>query len=334
MRRNNQIPGPVLLPFSCLCILFQGCAETNPTLTPVTIAEGSQPIAGLVYVAYYEKFFEGEGLDVTLKPYSSGKACLDAVLNGDADFGTVAETPIVLSALNGNEFYVTATIHESEENTVLIARKDHGIHVAADLNGKKIGVSRGTNAEYMLDTFLLLHNISQDSLDIVNLSPDEIVDGLTSGRVDAVCTWNPHVSELSTLLGANANIFSGKGIYTETYNLVATQRSVRDEPTVTSKVLRALVRARAFVRDNPERSQQIIAKHTGMEVSRLAELWDIYYFSVELEKPFLRMLQSQGRWAMENELTESRSLPDFSDFFYMDGLRAVDPALVTLRKQL
>jgi ABC-type nitrate/sulfonate/bicarbonate transport system substrate-binding protein len=137
-----------LLFLVCMILLFQGCKGRTADLPlKITICEGTQPIAGLVYVAYQEKFFEQQGLEVVLEPHSTGKACLGAVLDGKADLATVAETPIVLAGLEDKKFFVTATIHESEENTVVVARKDRGVVAPADLTGKKVGVTRGTNAQ-------------------------------------------------------------------------------------------------------------------------------------------------------------------------------------------
>jgi ABC-type nitrate/sulfonate/bicarbonate transport system substrate-binding protein len=78
-----------------ILLLLTGCSEQMKTAKPIqlTIAEGSQPTAGLIYIAQLEGYFADQGLEVTLQPHQSGKACLDAVLDNIADLGAVAETP-------------------------------------------------------------------------------------------------------------------------------------------------------------------------------------------------------------------------------------------------
>jgi NitT/TauT family transport system substrate-binding protein len=184
----------------------------------------------------------------------------------------------------------------------------------------------------MLDTLLTIHSIDTDTVEIVDLSPDEMFDALTGGQVDAVCTWNPHVAKLKSSPAEDATIFNGQGVYTETYNLVARQDFVRENSEVIPKVLRALVAARKFVQEHPQRAQRIVADRIGMDESRLAELWDIYHFSVELDEAFLSMLDSQARWAVRERLTDRQTLPDFGVLIYLDGLREVDPSLVSIQE--
>lgn len=103
--------------------------ESPPTkytrpVEEVTIAEGQQPIAGPVYVGLEKGYFSDQGLDVILQPHRSGKSALNSVLEGNADFATVAETPLMHAGIREDKIYIIATIHNSVENTVVLARKD------------------------------------------------------------------------------------------------------------------------------------------------------------------------------------------------------------------
>ncbi len=133
-------------------ILISGCRDQP--VEKIIIAEAQQPIAGPVYIAFTKGYFKDEGLDVTLQPQTSGKASLNAILEGKADLSTVAETPIMHAGLREEKTYLIATIHHANANTVIVARKDKGISIPSDLKGKTIGVSVGTNGEFFMDSFL------------------------------------------------------------------------------------------------------------------------------------------------------------------------------------
>ena len=294
----------------------------------IIIAEGQQPIAGLVYIAFTKGYFEDEGLDVTLQPQTSGKACLNAVIEGKADFGTVAETPIMLAGLREEKTSIIATIHHANENTVVVARKDKGISTPNDLKNKKMGVSVGTNGEFFMDSFLIVHGISRSEIEAVSLKPEEMFYALVNGEVDAVSTWNPHVINLQKELGDNGIIFYGEGIYTETYNLVTMQDFVNNNPETTKKVLRALINAVEFIKESPDESSNIIADYIGMDRAQLTELWDVFSFEVTLDQSLLVTLEDEARWAIKNKLTDKTEVPDYLDYIYLDALEEVKPEAI------
>jgi len=302
-----------------------GCQQQ---LEKIIIAEAQQPIAGPVYIAFTKGYFKDEGLDVTLQPQTSGKASLNAVIQGKADIGTVAETPLMHAGLREKKTYLIATIHHANENTLIVARKDKGISTPNDLKNKKVGVSVGTNGEFFLESILLMHGISSSETEYVNLKPEEIFYALVNGEVDAVSTWNPHVIQLQKELGGNGITMNGEGIYTETFNLVAKQDFVNNNPEVIEKVLRALVSAEKFIKERPDESIRIIATHIGMDRSLLNELWDIYTFEITLDQSLLVTLEDEARWAIKIKWTNKTDVPNYLNYLYLDALEKVKPEAV------
>ncbi|HIN72184.1 MAG TPA: hypothetical protein EYM98_06340 [Dehalococcoidia bacterium] len=68
----------------------------------LTIAEASQAVFALVYIADEKGFFADEGLKVTFSTFTSGKDALNSVVQGNSDIGTVFETPVVLQSYQGD----------------------------------------------------------------------------------------------------------------------------------------------------------------------------------------------------------------------------------------
>ncbi len=60
-----------------------------------------------------------------MHPY--GKTALKEVLEGKADFATVAETPVMFAIMKGEKISIIATIQTSSRNSAIMARKDKGI---------------------------------------------------------------------------------------------------------------------------------------------------------------------------------------------------------------
>lgn len=296
----------------------------------LVIAGTTSPDKGAIFIALAKAYFAREGLDVAFQPYPSGKDALNAVLQGKADLGIAAEIPIMFAGLRGEKVSVIATIAASDKNTMIIARKDRGISSPDDLKGKKIGIPLGTASQFFVDIFLTSHRIPRESVSVVSLKPEEVVDALVKGDVDAISTWNPHDYRARKELGATAVAFYGEGIYRTTVDIVAAPNLVKEKPETVKKVLRALVKASNFMVQNPEESIQLTAEQTKMDKAVIGDSWNQYSFAVTLDQSLLMTLEDQARWAIKNKLTEATQVPNYLNFIYLDGLEAVRPEGVTI----
>src|SRR6266571_1419616 len=131
-------------------------AQLASPLAPLTIAANTRYTGtGLVFIAHAKGYFAHAGLNVTLQPYTTGKDALDAALEGRAELATVADIPIMFAVMKGHPVSIVATISTVEKDPGVIGRKDKGIVTLANLNGKRIGVTLGTSAHFMLDALLI-----------------------------------------------------------------------------------------------------------------------------------------------------------------------------------
>jgi sulfonate transport system substrate-binding protein len=296
----------------------------------ITIAYPTTFNGALIPVAFVKGYFTEEGLDVTLQKHAFGKQALNAMIEGKADLATAADTPIMFAVMNGNKITIPAVIQTSGKNTAIVARKDRGIKKPSDLKGKTIGVTRGTTSDFFTDAFLVIHGIDKKQVTIIDLLPDEMVAALDAGRVDAVSTWNPTLTQLIKMLGNRGQVFYAETLYTEAFCITAGQDYVRRHPEVIKKVLRALVKAETYVKQHPEESRRLVAEFVKADKTLLDEIWDIYHFRVSLDQAFLVDLEDQTRWALKNRLTVRKDMPNYLDFIYVDGLHAVKPDAVRI----
>ncbi len=309
-----------------------GCQEkpgkyTGP-VEKVTIAEAGQPIGALLYIAFENGYFTNEGLDITLKPYTSGRDSLNSVLEGKADLATTAETPIVHTLLAGETCYTIATIGTSETNMAVVARKDRGILRPSDFKGKKFGATSSTNGAFFLYAILISNGISTDDVKIVDLRPEETFDALVESEVDAVSAWNPHLVRLQKELGDKVVSFYGDGIYTWTWNIVARKNFIAEKPETILKIVRALVKAEEFTRENPDEAQNIVSYYLKIDRASVSELWSIYNFKTSLDQFLLVAFEDQARWAITNNLTDATEVPNYLDYIYSDPLEEVKPEAI------
>jgi ABC-type nitrate/sulfonate/bicarbonate transport system substrate-binding protein len=299
-------------------------------LDKIKIAVSPWPASAPIYVAHKKGYFRDEGLDATLHPHISGHLGLDALLSGKADFATYGDTPIARAVVDGKPVAVVATISEINRAIRIIARKDRAISTPNDLRGKKIGLVRGTTADFFLHTYLAVAYINPKDVLVVNIATDKLVDALLKGEVDAVSTWSPFTLVLRDRLGSNAVILDQPSIYIMTWNISVTQQFAKNSPERIKKFLRAIVRANRFIKEHPDEARTISAKHIGTDSPLCEREWSDYDFAAKLGQSLILNLEDQARWMIKEEVGSARRPPDLMDFIYTDALEAVRPGAVTI----
>jgi NitT/TauT family transport system substrate-binding protein len=298
---------------------------------PMTVAINSHYTGtGLVFVAQVQGYFANEGLNVTLQPYTTGKSALDATMEGRANLATAADIPIMFAVTKGQPVSIVATIATVERDPGIIGRKDKNVLTLASLNGKRIGVTLGTSGHFVLDTFLIRQKLSTDDVTLHDLQPEQLAEALAKGDVDAVATWEPYLGALRTQLGANGTIFFSEGIYELPFSIAGRQDYIFSHPETMKKLLRALVRAEQFCKDEPDAARRIVAGAMSVGLEEMKEVWPTYRFNVALRQSLLLTLEDETRWAIKNKLTARSDIPNYLNHLYLDGLRAVKPEAVTV----
>jgi NitT/TauT family transport system substrate-binding protein len=215
-------------------------------------------------------------------------------------------------------------------DNAIVARRDRGIAKPADLKGKRIGVTLGTNADFFADAFLLGHGIDREKVKIIDMKPDAMAAALGAGRVDAVSTFNPTLNLLKKGLGNKGIVFFGESVYTEKVCVAAMLDFVKKHPETVKKALRALVRAETFVQQNPVEARRLVADFLKLDKALLDEIWPILTTRVKLDQAMLVDLEEQTRWVLKKGLTACKDMPNYLDFIYVDGLLAVKPEAVSI----
>ena len=299
-------------------------------LTKLVVADASQPAFALIYIANAKGFFADRGLEVSFRKFASGREALKSVLKGQADVATVFETPIIVNVGKGVGLKVLTALHSSTENTSMIARRDRGIENAADLVGKNIGVTLNTNAEFFLFRFLAIEGIPREAVNIISLKPHEMTDAFTTGRVDAIATWNPHLYHARKLIPAKHLRYFSSTAYTEISVLAALAKTVVKKRAMFMGLVGALVEAEKYILNNSAEAIDITSRHLSGRLGDLIRAtWSGYTFRTGLSNTMLSLLTEEAKWYAERG-SFPLTIPDFREFMEPSFLNEFNPTAVTV----
>jgi len=316
-------------------ILLPACEKKSTEISgpreKVSIAAVKNQIStALIVIADQNGYFIEEGLDATIQLHTYGQLAMETMLSGKADLATSAETPVMLAIMAGEKLAVLATIESSKENEGLLVKKSSGIKTFSDLRGKRIGVTPGTSGEFFLDTMLTSGGLRQEDVLILSLAPKEMPEAMRSNRVDAVAVWNFPLQEMKNEFGDQVIILRDQTLYTSFFCLSTHQDYARTRKDLLIKVMRALVKAEDFIKDNPEQARRLLKTSLGLNEQLISQLWPIYSFKVSLNQSLLIILEDEAHWAINRNLVPATQIPNIAEYLYPDALSAARPAAVRL----
>ena len=277
-------------------------AESTPMLWPQTRIASE---AGL---------WAKHGLVVNKTLFATGREAMQALLGGQADVAEVAPTPLVLAAFSGQPVRVFAVVARWSKWRVLV-RADRGIANASQLKGKKVGIAVGTSSDLAFSYFLDQNGVSRGGIEIVNVSPPDMIPALESGSVDAINIWQPFTYEAETRLGSRI-----RGLhytFTNNYLLLTTNDVAAQNPELLRRTLAVAKDADKIITGDREKAIAWTAKAAGMKPETLRAVWDETELGTAApDARVLDEMQQFADFAVKNKLVkEGTKVPDLKALF-------------------
>lgn len=288
------------------------------------------PSMALLYIAEDQGCLRGDGPEIVLRDYATGRDAVAALRRGEVAVAAAYQTPVVLNTLEDASLRILTTLHTAARNTHVVARADRGIRTAADLRGKRIGVPSRTNAEYFVRALLAFEGIDPGEVTVVDVSPPDAAAGeLGSGRVDAVAVWSPHVDAAAAALPPDLRVELFSDVYTEASMLVTTEEVRAARPAALAKLVRCAVEAQRLVDAAPDRGRALVARaFREQDPSVLDRQWNDLTHQIGLQNALVSILTQEAEWIRETERTAG-PLPRFPAMFAPEFLAASAPESVT-----
>jgi sulfonate transport system substrate-binding protein len=238
------------------------------TYNPVSIVLKEQ---GLI-----EKEFAADNIPVVWVQSLGSNKALEFLSAGSIQFGSTAGAAALINRINGNPVR-SVYVFSRPEWTALVTLKDSPINTVADLKGKKVAVTRGTDPHVFLVRALADAGLSDSDVTFVLLQHADGRLALTRGDVDAWAGLDPMMA--SAELQDDARLFFRKPEANTWGVLNVSEEFAAAHPDIVKRVIKVYEQGRTWALANPDAVAELLAKTAKIpiEVARkqLAERTDL-----------------------------------------------------------
>src|SRR5215813_3288579 len=148
-----------------------------------------------------EKEFAKDGIGIVWVQSAGSNKALEFLNAGSIDFGSTAGSAALLAKINGNPIK-SIYVYSKPEWTALVTLKESDIKSVADLKGKRVAVTRGTDPHIFLVRALLGAGLGEKDIQPVLLQHPDGKTALSRGDVDAWAGLDPMMATAEVEEGA------------------------------------------------------------------------------------------------------------------------------------
>ncbi len=318
--------GWVRLLGAVLCLW--ACAPPFPR-DALVIGRVTIPSCALLYVAEDHGLFARNRLEVRFRDFSTGREALEAVIQGEVDLATVYETPLVLRVMEGNPVAAITTLHRGTRLSGVVARAGRGISTAADLAGRRVGVTPRTNADFLLDLMLAESGLTLGQVQVSFAPQPELVKAFQEGTLDAVTLWTPYL-QLARLGLEEPVVELTTEVYLEVSTLTGRKDVLAMRAPALERLVRSLYQAEELINAGREEPMAALSKRfPQLPVEELRRIRDRSRYEVGLSNLLLTVLRQQAAWLERERQVVHRDM-DWRSALAVEPLKQVVPDAITL----
>lgn len=211
-----------------------------------------------------QHLLESRGYNVTWVLSAGSNKANEALRSNALDFGSTAGSAALVARANGTPIKII-DVYSKPEWTALVVGKNSPVNSVADLRGKKVAVTKGTDPYFFLLQSLATAGLSPGDVEIVNLQHADGKTALERGDVDAWSGLDPFMAQTvqqqgSRLLYRNPD-FNSYGVL-----------NVREDfssahPDAVQSVVNSYEEARKWAKAHPDELAALLASQAKVTPS-------------------------------------------------------------------
>ncbi len=218
-----------------------------------------------------EKEFAAEGTKVEWVLSLGSNKALEYLRAKAIDFGSTAGAAALIGRANGNPIK-SVYLYSNPEWTALVTRPDTGIKNIADLRGKKVAVTRGTDPHIFLLRALASAGLTEKDIELV---PLQHPDGKVALQNKSVAAWSgldPYIAQ--TQVENGFPVFYRNRDWNSGGFLNVHETFAREHPDTVTRVLKIYEQARVWAVAHPAQAKAILAREAKLTPEVVDRVWE------------------------------------------------------------
>jgi sulfonate transport system substrate-binding protein len=245
----SKLSRRAMVAFVAVAALMPGIARPADALKEIHIDWATyNPVSMILkQKGLLEKEFAKDGISIVWVQSAGSNKALEFLNAGSIDFGSTAGSAALVARINGNPIK-SIYVYSRPEWTALVTGKDSGISEVADLKGKRVAVTRGTDPHIFLVRALLSAGLSEKDITPVLLQHADGKTALIRGDVDAWAGLDPMMAQAEIEDGARLFF---RNPAANTWGILNVREPfLKDRPDVVRRVLATYEEARRYALAN------------------------------------------------------------------------------------
>ncbi|MEL6604913.1 MAG: ABC transporter substrate-binding protein [Cyanobacteria bacterium J06614_10] len=268
------------LAFFCTMLATVSCGTATDSGDGVATDPGASTSAPIVIgysnwagwwpwaIAEQEGLFAANNVDVEMRWFDGYVESMEAFAAGqlDGNCQTLNDTiSFAADAVNG-EVAVLVNDNSAGNDKIIVTEE---INSVADLKGKKVAVEEGVVDDFLLSLALEKEGLSRDDVEILPLETGAATAAFAAGQADAVGAFPPYWLTALEREGSKELVTSSDFPGAIPDLLVMSQTIIDERPDDVQAIVNTWFDVLAFMEENPERSDEIMAARADVTVEEL-----------------------------------------------------------------
>ncbi|SFM45457.1 aliphatic sulfonate ABC transporter substrate-binding protein [Methylobacterium pseudosasicola] len=263
---------------------------------------------------FLEEALKPKGIRVRWVQSLGSNKALEFLNAGAIDIGSAAGAAALVARINGNPIKAIYAFSRPEW-TALVTRKETGIAKPADLKGKRVAVTRGTDPHIFLIRALQGAGLTEKDAKLVLLQHPDGRTALDRGDVDAWAGLDPLMAAAEI---ENGDVLFYRDPAANTWGLLDVREDFANaHPDLVRTVIAAYEQARAYALANPQALSAALVAATKLPEPVIARQLE----RTDLSQPSIGPAQAESIKAAGLALQQAGVIPAATDVTAaVDGL--------------